>query len=220
MRALGQLGRWMLAATAGAAVLGCARSAGEAEAARARAAAADPRRDIFEVLPALGPDPSLGHHADLFGRFVGTWNADYSFIAADGSVRHKRGEVLFGWIMDGYAIQDIFLSYPDDSSGARKMVGGIRYVDPRTDRWTVMFVAPSFNVAIRMEGGAEGDRIVLRGRDPDGVELRWSFNDIQADSFVWRGEISHNGGRTWRVDEEHHLTRRSPAHATVLSRTP
>ena len=210
MRSFGELGRWMAAATAAAAVLACAGSAGEN--ARAGAAAADPR-DIFGVLPALGPHPSLGHHADLFGRFVGTWDADYSFIAADGSVRHKRGEVLFGWILDGYAIQDIFLSYPDDSSGERKMVGGIRYVDPRTDRWTVMFVAPGFNVAIRMEGGAEEDRIVLRGRDPDGVELRWSFNDIQADSFVWRGEVSHDGGRTWRVDEEHHMRRRGPARA-------
>lgn len=201
----------MAAATAAAAVLACAQSAGED--ARAGAAVADPRRDMVEALSALGPHPSLGHHADLFGRFVGTWDADYSFIAEDGSVRHKRGEVLFGWIMDGYAIQDIFLSYPDDSSGERKMVGGIRYVDPRTDRWTVMFVAPSFNVAIRMEGGAEGGRIVLRGRDPDGVELRWSFNDIKADSFVWRGETSHDGGRTWRLEEEHDMRRRVPARA-------
>ena len=202
MSPFGKQCRWMAAATAGAAVLACARSA-----------APDPRRDMVEVLPALGPHPSLGHHADLFGRFVGTWDADYSFIAEDGSVRHKRGEVLFGWIKGGYAIQEIFLSYPADSSGERKMVGGIRYVDPRTDRWTVMFVAPSFNVAIRMDGGAEGDRIVLRGRDPGGVELRWSFNDIAPDSFVWRGETSHDGGRTWRMDEEHHMQRRVPARA-------
>ena len=55
---------------------------------------ADPRGDIFALLPAQGPHPSLGHHADLFGRFVGTWDADYSFIAQDGSVRHgSRQEI-------------------------------------------------------------------------------------------------------------------------------
>src|SRR5437899_13055317 len=72
----------------------------------------DPRGDIFAVLPAQAPHPSLGHHPDLFGRFVGTWDADYSFIAQDGSVRHPRGEGLFRWVLDGYADQDIFLRYP------------------------------------------------------------------------------------------------------------
>ena len=173
---------------------------------------ADRRGDMVAVLPAQGPHPSLGHHADLFGRFVGTWDADYSFIAQDGSVRHSRGEVLFGWILDGYALQDIFLSYPKPgSTDERKMVTGVRFVDPKTDKWTVMFAAPAFGAAIRMEGGAEDDRIVLRGHDDKGALLRWSFNDIQPDSFVWRGETSHDGGKTWLLDEEHHMTRRGRA---------
>ena len=89
------------------------------------------------------------------------------------------------------------------------MVTGVRFVDPRTDKWTVMFAAPAFGAAVRMEGGAEGDRIVLRGRDDHGAELRWSFNDITPKSFVWRGETSHDGGTTWRLEEEHHMTRRA-----------
>src|SRR5881296_137137 len=103
MRSLGKVSRWMAAAMTGAIVVACAQSA--ADEARTGEAGADPRRDMIAVLPALGPHPSLGHHADLFGRFVGTWDADYSFIAEDGSVRHSRGEVLFGWILDGYALQ-------------------------------------------------------------------------------------------------------------------
>jgi len=179
---------------------------------RTNARRADPRGDMVAVLPARGPHPSLGHHADLFGRFVGTWDADYSFIAEDGSVRHSRGEVLFGWILDGYALQDIFLSYPKPgSTDERKMVTGVRFVDPKTDKWTVMFAAPAFGAAVRMEGGAEGDRIVLRGQDDKGNPLRWSFNDIRPDSFVWRGETSYDGGKTWRLEEEHHMTRRGGA---------
>src|SRR5205814_10106456 len=112
---------------------------------------ADRRGAMVAVLPAQAPHPSLGHHADLFGRFVGTWDADYSFIAQDGSIRHSRGEVLFGWILDGYALQDIFLSYPKPgSTDERKMVTGVRFVDPKTDKWTVMFAAS------------------LRSRRPDG----------------------------------------------------
>src|SRR5207245_4490864 len=86
-----------------AAVLGGSQSVGDE--ARTGTRRADPRGDMIAVLPAQAPHPSLGHHADLFGRFVGTWDADYSFIAEDGSVRHSRGEVLFGWILDGYALQ-------------------------------------------------------------------------------------------------------------------
>ena len=180
------------------------------------AQAAEPRGDMAAVLPARGPHPSLGHHADLFGRFVGTWDADYSFIAEDGSVRRSRGEVLFGWILDGYALQDIFLSYPKPgSTDERKMVTGVRFVDPKTDKWTLMFAAPSFGAAVRMEGGAEGDRIVLRGRDDKGNFLRWSFNEIRPDSFTWRGETSYDGGKTWRLEEEHHMRRHGAAGSTT-----
>ena len=202
MRPFGELSRW-LAGTTGAAVCACAHGPGRV------GTAPDPRRAMVTVLAAAAPHPTLGRQADLFGRFVGTWDADYSFIAEDGSVRHKRGEVLFGWVLDGHALQDIFLSYPDSgSSGERQLVAGVRWVDPQSGRWTLAFVAPTFDVVLRMEGGAEGDRIVLRGQDSKGVSLRWSFNDIQPDSFVWRGETSHDGGRTWRLEEEHHMRRR------------
>jgi hypothetical protein len=79
MMSSGLVSRWMAAAITGAIVVGCAQ--GAAHEARTSKRGADPRRDMIAVLPALGPHPSLGHHADLFGRFVGTWDADYSFIA-------------------------------------------------------------------------------------------------------------------------------------------
>lgn len=204
MRTLLAVSRWLAVVATATGISACAHNS-------AGIGAASPAGDMVKVLAA--PHPSLGPQADLFGRFVGTWDADYSFIAEDGSVRHKRGEVLFGWVLDGHALQDIFLSYPDSSSEERKMVTGIRWVDPRTGRWTLAFVAPTFDVVLRMEAAAEGDRIVLRGRDSKGALLRWSFNDIKNDSLVWRGESSHDGGKTWRLEEEHHLKRRPPARA-------
>ena len=48
-------------------------------------------------------------------------------------------------------------------------------------------------------------------QDTDGSEMRWSFNDIRPDSFVWRGEVSHDGGKTWWLQEEHHMKRRASA---------
>lgn len=60
-----------------------------------------------------------------------------------------------------------------------------------------------------LRGGTEGDRIVLLGQDVDGSALRWSFNDIQQNSFSWRGEISADGGKTWRTEQEMMLKRRT-----------
>jgi hypothetical protein len=51
---------------------------------------------------------------------------------------------------------------------------------------------------------------VLLGTDVDGSALRWSFNDIKSDSLYWKGEISSDGGKTWRVEQEMHLTRHMP----------
>jgi len=203
MTPFGDVFRRLAFAATGAAACACAHNAATTS------ATLDHSRDMVSVLAAQAPHPSLGHQADLFGRFVGTWDADYSFIAENGSIRHKRGEVLFGWVLDGHALQDIFMSYPDSAGDERKFVAGMRWVDPKTGRWTLAFVAPTFDVVLRMEGGAEGDRIVLHGKDSTGVLLRWSFNDIQPASFVWRGETSHDGGKTWRLEEEHHMTRRA-----------
>jgi len=32
--------------------------------------------------------------------------------------------------------------------------------------------------------------------------VRWSFSQITADSFLWRGQISADGGLNWRMVTE------------------
>jgi len=166
---------------------------------------------MITALAAPGPHSSLGDQARVFDRLVGTWDCDYSFHAEDGSVRHSTGELLFGWIIDGRALQDIWIGYPKRPGDERNIGTSVRFYDTKSKMWRVVFVAPAFGVLTLTQGGAEGDRIVLRGQDSDGSSLRWSFNDIKADSFVWRGEKSRDGGQTWRLEEEHHMKRRAGA---------
>jgi hypothetical protein len=167
----------------------------------------DPRREMIAALGAPGPHPSLGPEARAFDRFVGTWDGDYSFHAEDGSVRHSPGEVLFGWIIDGRAMQDIWIGYPKEPKGERTIGTSVRYFDGKAGTWRVVWMAPALGM-VTLQGGVEGDRIVLKGRDVDGGELRWSFNDIKDDAFTWRGEKSSDGGKTWRLEEEHRMKRR------------
>ena len=79
----------------------------------------------------------------------------------------------------------------------------------------MLFVNPKYGAVLSVQGGVEGDRIVLRGQDTEGGQLRWSFNDIKDDSFTWRGEKSRDEGKTWRLEEEHHMRRRSAGRAKV-----
>jgi hypothetical protein len=173
----------------------------------------DPRTAMIDVLPALGPHPSLGDEASTFDRFIGTWDCQYMFHLDNGSTRQSKGEVRFGWVLDGQAIQDIWISYPKEPGKERGIGTTVRFFDTRAKTWRMIFVNPDYGAVLQVSGGSEGDRIVLRGVDDEGSMLRWSFNDITANAFVWRGEKSLDGGKTWKLEEEHHMTRRTGAAA-------
>lgn len=169
----------------------------------------DARRDMITTLAASGPHPSLGDEAHAFDRLVGTWDCNYSFYAEDGTVSRASGELSFGWIIDGHALQDIWITYPKGPAEERLIGTSVRFFDAKAKVWRVVFVLPALGLLTTVEGRAEGDRIVLAGQASDGSRRRWSFNDIRADSFVWRGEKSRDGGKTWRLVEEHQMRRRS-----------
>ncbi|MCI0606672.1 hypothetical protein L0156_27115 [bacterium] len=167
------------------------------------------RNAMISVLPAENPHPSIEKHSKLFDGLVGAWDCDFSSIGEDGKITRFKGELFFGWILDGRALQDIWISFPRDPSGERNIGTTIRFYDTKAGIWRVVFIAPSYGGITTLTGGAEGDRIVLNGNDSDGSLLRWSFNEIKQDSFVWRGEISRDQGKTWFLAEEHHMTRRT-----------
>lgn len=168
----------------------------------------DPRQDMIQTLAARGPTPALAAEARLFDRFVGTWDCDYAFFGNDGRVTHAAGELRFGWILDGKALQDVWIAYPSEPGRERSIGTSIRFFDAKSRTWRIVFVSPEFGAIVTVRGGAEGDRIVLRGVDDEGAALRWSFDEIRADSFVWRGETSRDEGKTWKLEEEHHMRRR------------
>jgi len=169
----------------------------------------DPTQDMIKSLGASSPHPSSGDQPQAFNWLVGSWDCDYGFHRDDGSIQHKKGELLAGWILDGRALQDLFISYPGDGEKDRRIGTTIRFFDTGLKQWRIIFISPQFNYVVTVQGTREGNRIVLRGVDTDGAPIRWSFNDIKPDSFVWRGEKSHDAGKTWKLEEEHHMTRRT-----------
>jgi hypothetical protein len=171
----------------------------------------DPRRDMITTLESRGPHPSIGDQAQTFDRFVGTWDCDYASFKEDGTTEHAKGEVIFGWVLDGRAVQDIWTWIENGSSGERKLGTTVRFFDAKIGKWRITWIDPVSPTIKLLTGCAVGDRIVLEGKAEDGVWMRWSFNDIRKDSFIWRGEKSRDDGRTWRLTDDYHLKRRSAA---------
>src|SRR5262245_39736718 len=79
------------------------------------ASQASPR--MIDLLDAPGPDPALEEPLRLFGRFVGGWDIHWTGIAPDGSRQTARGEVHFGWVLEGRAIQDVWIFPSRDLRG-------------------------------------------------------------------------------------------------------
>jgi hypothetical protein len=164
------------------------------------------RAGLVEALHADGP---AGPHADelmLFGRFVGSWRLEWS--DADGAT--ATGELHFGWVLGGRAVQDVWIvpgREQPESPSARPFHGStIRFFDPAIGAWRSTWIEPLNGRVRRFIGRPAGGEIVLLS-DEDEPRLRWRFTDIEPDSFTWRGEISHDAGATWTLEEQMLATR-------------
>jgi hypothetical protein len=115
------------------------------------------------------------------------------------------GELHFGWVLGGQAIQDIW-RVPSSRvivSGVRPFYGTtVRFYDPSINAWRSTWIDPLNGRVRGFLGHLVGEDIVLDGLDDDPPE-RWSFRDITQDSFRWTGEISDDDARrTWPLDEQ------------------
>ena len=168
---------------------------------------------MIDALTASGPHPDHASDLMLFGRFVGAWDVEGVLIDREGRRSEHRGEWLFGWVLDGRAIQDVLISPPRDArppvAAPLEYGSTLRMYDPASGRWSITWITPVYGRVERLTGGAAGDDIVLEGRSADGRGLlRWSFEEIGRDAFTWRGRRSTDGGASWRLEEEMRLWRR------------
>jgi hypothetical protein len=175
-----------------------------------------------DVLHSEGPAADRAGKLRLYGRFVGDWRMDVTTFAENGDTRRGTGEIHFGWVLEGRAIQDVWMIPPfaerragattELPEAARWYGTTLRVYDPRLDAWHIFWLDPATQFFSRQLGRAEGADIVQVGKHESGVTLRWSFREITDDSFRWLGEISPDDGKTWRtqVDIRAQRIRRSP----------
>ena len=176
------------------------------------ATAAEP---FLEALWARGPIASQAERMTLYDALLGDWNVDVVDYDVDGSRRTNKGEWHFAWVLEGRAIQDVLIVPPRGSRAGQPIQGNrygttLRVYDPATDVWRITWINPVSGVTNTLTGRKQGEEIVQEGRDTDGSLNRWIFSEVTRESFRWRGEISTDEGKTWRLGAEFFGSRAAP----------
>ncbi|HSS88770.1 MAG TPA: hypothetical protein VLL69_05600, partial [Streptosporangiaceae bacterium] len=64
--------------------------------------------DLAAVLHSTGPHPGQAEQLSLFGRFIGAWDVDWHGTDSQGRAATMAGELHFGWVLGGRAVQDVW----------------------------------------------------------------------------------------------------------------
>lgn len=168
---------------------------------------------FVEALAASERSPEIPAVDDLFGRFLGTWAIGVFDYQGDGAVQESTGEVHFSRILEGRAIQLVWIIPRRSERVAEMPKAANRYGttlcvwDPQIAAWRVTWNNPVSGVRTELTARASGERIVQIGRHADGTPIRWNFSEITERSFRWTGEALEHDGHTWRLEVEFRATR-------------
>ena len=163
----------------------------------------------FPILLADRPDPVLADKLSTFGQFVGEWTFEGTEFREDGTRGSDKGEIHFHWILQGQAIQDVWMETERSDDQPKVLGTTLRFYDPKTDTWSITWVHPRYTTVKSLTGRRSGDDIVIEGTTPSGVKVHWIFDQISKDSFRWHSEELR--GSTWRMTDELHARRKVTA---------
>jgi len=167
------------------------------------------------VLHADGPDPARVNELALYAWIVGQWDMDVTTMLEDGTTHRGRGEIHAGWVLQGRAIQDVWMipRLQDRRPGIEPLPGAgnwygttLRIYDPALQAWRILWSDPAINFFTQQLGKAQGRDIVQTGPDPRGGSMRWTFSEIEPQSFRWTGERAPDD-RSWRREVDIHARR-------------
>src|SRR5687767_15273675 len=122
-----------------------------------------------QVLHASGPDMARATELMLYSWIVGRWEMDVTTILEDGTTHQGRGEIHAGWVLQGRAIQDVWMipRLRDRKSDVEQLpcAGNwygttLRIYDPTLDAWRILWNDPATNFFTQQTGRARGQDIV------------------------------------------------------------
>ena len=169
---------------------------------------------LLAVLAAPGRSPEIPEEADAYGWLIGSWALTVQhYWATDVSARGIKGEAHFGWILEGRAVQDVWIMPPRSERTANldktmNMFGTtLRVWDPTIQAWRITWSNPAGDHREEQIGRWNGKDVVQVGTRPDGTPTRWMFTEITPHSFHWLGEALELDGKSWKIEGEFRAVR-------------
>lgn len=168
-------------------------------------------------LLADGPADEYADRLALYGQFVGDWSTETRAFHADGTIETSQWDVRFAWVLEGRAIQDLWITPPRSGRAVGWREAGNRYsttlriYDPTLEAWHILWINPPSGTILRQLARKVGDEIVQTGEPADdGALTRWVYRDITADTFRWCSERSVDEGVSWQLVQEMRARRAPP----------
>lgn len=160
------------------------------------------------ALVASNRSPEIAESSDVYGWLVGSWELDVLHYRGNVAPRGLKGEAHFAWVLEGRAVQDVWIMPPrsqrtaDQDKGTNMYGTTLRMWDPAIQAWRITWTNGVTGYRDELIGRWHGKEIVQVGVHPDGTPIRWRFTDITPESFHWIGEALEPDGKTWRVEGE------------------
>jgi hypothetical protein len=102
---------------------------------------------LQDALPADGPSLELSAEDRLYEPLIGSWSVRAVDYLDDGSKREDAGEWHFGYVLEGRAVQDVWIlpsrsrRTPDTPKEYNRYGTSIRSFHPKKKRWELTWSA-------------------------------------------------------------------------------
>jgi hypothetical protein len=137
-------------------------------------------QEFVQALISAQRSSEISQADDIFGWLIGSWDLDAVLHDADGGTQAMKGEGHASWVLEGRAMQDLFI-FPrrtERHSGVALRGGKygttIRTYDRKLGGWRVNFINPaSEETSAQLVARRSGDDIEMEGKLSGGTPIRW-----------------------------------------------
>ena len=151
------------------------------------------------ICGASAPNSAAPPETAQFGFLVGEWSCETRFMNPAGEYSTGHATWTGRWILDGWAIQDDWVTRRPDGNEFRGT--NIRSYNPQSGKWDNRWISQGSLQWKYFESSQNGDTMVMiggEGTDARGEFIdRNTFYEITEDAWRWRKDRSWDGGETW-----------------------
>ena len=163
-----------------------------------------PLSPFADSLVSAAPHADIPENQQIFAPFIGDWDLIVKWYDEKGGLsRAARGEWHFSWVLEGRGIQDVWIVPPRHERSGRsdnyEYGTSLRFFDSRLNAWQSTWIGPMHRTVRTFIARRCGDDVMLETTEGEAPRMRWSFTDIETNSFIWRNELWI--GSAWRIQQ-------------------